>query len=288
MDKKASLKSGADIWRRSRFHLSKLANFYGYVPAGFEWKDSEVAKYDLSAEVYDNARTVATDTDGKTVNQQRHHLTQTELIDMLQYGMILDAKSASLMLAFCSIAFQTLARSRQFCKLRKVHVSLYLENYELPVNPMFGPVQMLQLGDRGNHKVDKLSDMSHWVMRTFKPSLKCPWFGMASMTALDARERQGSQYDELYDISTGKLLHFALVICTLFLICYLPCCAMLTFCVDLQCPLRSWSAKMKLNHAQGEMEDGASFVRPATVVTSFGRTTRTGAWLFGKPRLSSS
>ena len=105
MDKKACLKSGADIWRRSRFHLSKLANFYEYVPPGCEWKDSEVAKYDLSARVYDNATMVTADTDGKTVNQQRHHLTQTELTYMLQYGMMLDAKSASLMLAFCSIAF---------------------------------------------------------------------------------------------------------------------------------------------------------------------------------------
>ena len=128
-----------------------------------------------------------------------------------------------------------------------MHVSLYPENYELPVNPLFGPVQMLQLGDRGNHKVDKLSDMSHWVMRTCKPSLKCPWFGMALMTALDARDRQGSRYDELYDNSASKLLHFALATRTLFLICYQPCCAMLTSFIDLQCPLRSWSAKVKLN-----------------------------------------
>ena len=55
-DKKASLKSGADIWRRSRFCLAKLANFHGYVLAGFELKDNKVAKYDLSTKVFDNAR----------------------------------------------------------------------------------------------------------------------------------------------------------------------------------------------------------------------------------------
>ncbi len=92
------------------------------------------------------------------------------------------------------------------CKLKKVHVSLYPERFELPVNPLFGPVQMLQLGDRGNHKVDKLGDMAHWIMRTFMPSLQCPVFGLAVKVALDAKERKGEQYEELYRNSTGVLL----------------------------------------------------------------------------------
>ena len=164
----------------------------------FSWEDSEVTKYDLPLQVYDIAREVAADTDGKSVNQQRHSLTQSELIAMLEYAMTLTAQLCSLLLAFCGVMFQTIARSRQLCKLNKVHVSLYPQEYELPVNPLFGPVQMLQLGDRGNHKVDKLGDMAHWVMRTFKPDLKCPWFGLAFEAALNAKERNGEQYEEVY------------------------------------------------------------------------------------------
>lgn len=63
------------------------------------------------------------------------------------------------------------------CQLKKVHVSLYPDQFEIAVNPLSGLVQMLQLGDRGNHKVDKLGDMAHWIMRTFKPSLQCSVFG---------------------------------------------------------------------------------------------------------------
>ena len=192
------LKNVATIWRNRRNYIAKLANFHGYVPAMFSWDDSEVTKYDLPLQVYDTAREVAADTDGKSVNQQRHRLTQPELTAMMEYAMTLKAQSCSLLLAFCGVMFQTIARSRQLCKLKKVHVSL--QACELP---LFGPVQMLQLGDRGNHKVDKLGDMAHWVMRTFKPDLKCPWFGLALKTALNARERKGEQYEELYNASTG-------------------------------------------------------------------------------------
>ncbi|KAL3131743.1 hypothetical protein ABBQ38_007462 [Trebouxia sp. C0009 RCD-2024] len=139
------LKSVATIWRNRRNYIAKLANFHGYVPSMFGWEDSEVTKYDLPLQVYDTAREVAADTDGKSVNQQRHSLTQSELTAMLEYAMTLKAQSCSLMLAFCSVMFQTIARSRQLCKLNKVHVSLYPQEYELPVNPLFGPVQMLQL-----------------------------------------------------------------------------------------------------------------------------------------------
>lgn len=46
---------------------------------------------------------------------------------------------------------------------------------ELPVLPAFGLVMMVQLGDRGHHKVvDKGTDMTHFVMCTLHPSLECP------------------------------------------------------------------------------------------------------------------
>lgn len=200
------LKSVATIWRNRRNYLAKLANFHGYVPAMFKWEDSEVAKWDVSLQVCDTAREVAADTDGRSVNQQRHSLTQAELTGILEYAMTLRARACSLLLAFCSLMSQTLARSRQLCMMKRIHVSLYPDKFELPVNPLFGPVQMLQLGDRGNHKVDKLGDMSYWVMRTFQPSLKCPWFGLALRAALDARERRGEQYKELCSNSLGMLL----------------------------------------------------------------------------------
>ena len=195
------LKSVAIIWRNRRNYIAKLANFHGYVPVMFSWADSEVTKYDLPLQVYDTAREVAADTDGRSVNQQRHSLTQTELTGILEHAMRLRARPCSLLLAFCSIMSQSLARSGQLCSLKKVHVSL--REKELPVSPHFGPVQVFQLGDRGNHKVDKLNDMSHWVMRSFKPSLKCPVFGLALKAALDAKERKGAQYEELYNESTG-------------------------------------------------------------------------------------
>ncbi len=166
-------KSIAATWRNRRNYIAKLAGFHGYAPALFSWEDSEVTKYDLPLQVYDTAREVAADTDGRSVNQQRHSLTQTELTDMLKYAMTLRAHPCSLLLAFCGIMSQSVARSGQLCKLNKVHVSLCSQ---LPVDPLYGPIQMLQLGDRGNHKVYKLEDMAHWVMRSFKPSLNCPWF----------------------------------------------------------------------------------------------------------------
>jgi len=202
------LKSIVTIWRNRRNYIAKLANFHGYVPAMFKWEDSEVAKYDVALQVYDTAREIAADTDGKSVNQLRHSLTQSELSAVFKHAMTFRARPCSLLLAFCSVMSQTIARSNQLCMLKKVHVSLYPEQFELPVNPLFGPVQMLQLGDRGNHKVDKLGDMhmAHWIRRTFKPSLQCPVFGLALKVALDARERKGEQYEELYSNCTGALL----------------------------------------------------------------------------------
>ena len=176
----------------------------------FKWADSEVAQYDVALQVYDIAREIAADTDGKSLNQQRHNLTRSELSVVFKHVMTLRARPCSLLLAFCGIMSQTIARSNQLCKLRKVHV-IYPEQFELPVNPLFGPVQMLQLGDRGNHKVDKIGDMAHWIMRTFKPSLQCPVFGLALKVGLHARERNGQQYAELISNSTGVSLSLQLV-----------------------------------------------------------------------------
>ena len=68
---------------------------------------------------------------------------------------------------------------------------------------MGAEVRMLHLGDRGHHKVKKTADMAHWVMRTLKPSLACPWFGLALKTALDVKQRQGAQYEGLLSQCTG-------------------------------------------------------------------------------------
>ena len=204
------LKSIGTIWRNRRNYIAKLANFHGYVHVMFKWADSEVAQYDVALQVYDTAREIAADTDGKSLNQQRPNLTRSELSVVFKHVMTLRARPCSLLLAFCGIMSQTIARSNQLCKLRKVHV-IYPEQFELPVNPLFGPVQMLQLGDRGNHKVDKIGDMAHWIMRTFKPSLQCPVFGLALKVGLHARERNGQQYAELISNSTGVSLSLQLV-----------------------------------------------------------------------------
>ena len=77
----------------------------------------------------------------------------------------------------------------------------------LPVLPPFGPVMMLQLGDRGHHKVaDKGTDMTHFVMRTLHPSLVCPWFALALNAALQATVQGRSRYDEICNGVTGQLV----------------------------------------------------------------------------------
>lgn len=73
------LKSIGTIRRNRRSYIAKLANFHRYVPAMFKWEDSEVAKYDVALQVYDTTMKIAYDTDAKSVNQQRHSLTQSEL-----------------------------------------------------------------------------------------------------------------------------------------------------------------------------------------------------------------
>ncbi|DBB05688.1 TPA: hypothetical protein ACH3X1_012299 [Trebouxia sp. C0004] len=95
---------------------------------------------------------------------------------------------------------QSLARSGQICKMNRVHINF--SDAELSVTPLFGPVRLLHLGDQGHHKVNKEADMAQWVMRTMKPSLACPWFGLALKTALDSRQQGGAQYEELLSRST--------------------------------------------------------------------------------------
>ena len=185
-------------------------------------------------------------------------------MDILKYAMTLRARPCSLLLAFCSLMSQTIARSRQLCMMKKIHVSLP-DQFELPVNPLFGPVQMLQLGDRGNHKVDKLGDMSHWVMRTFKPSLKCPWFGLALKAALDAKERNGEQYNELRSNSTGmlpcKTCMRCFVLPTAHVCNDLTATATATLCA-LDCSDSAPSVRPKRSQRKGadQMEDGAAVV----------------------------
>jgi hypothetical protein len=198
--KKASCRTVVEIWHRARKHIANLAAYHGYLPS-FHWSQSEVAKYELSQLVHDHSIAQAADTDGRTVRQERHSLSPEQLQLLYIYAMSLSAAECALLLAFCGIMGQSLARSGQICKMNRVHISYSEAN--LPVTPLFGPVRMLHLGDRGHHKVNKTADMAHWVMRTMKPSLACPWFGLALKTALDAKQRQGAQYEELLSQRTG-------------------------------------------------------------------------------------
>ncbi len=198
--KKASCRRIVEIWHRARKHIGNLAAYHGYLPS-FHWSQSEVAKYELSQLVHDHSIAQAADTDGRTVRQERHSLSPEQLQLLYIYAMNLSAAECALLLAFCGVIGQSLARSGQICKMNKVHISYSEAN--LPVTPLFGPVRMLHLGDRGHHKVNKIADMAHWVMRTMRPSLACPWFGLALKTALDAKQRQGAQYEELLSQRTG-------------------------------------------------------------------------------------
>ena len=199
--RKARCSTIVEIWHRARKHIAVLANFHGYMPT-FEWKESEVAKYELSQLVHDQSHAQAADTDGRTVRQDRHSLSPDQLQQLYSYAMSRSAAECALLLAFCGIMGQSLARSGQICKMNRVHINF--SEVELQVTPLFGPVRLLHLGDRGHHKVNKEADMAHWVMRTMKPSLACPWFGLALKTALDARQQQGAQYQELLHRLTGR------------------------------------------------------------------------------------
>ncbi|DBB03022.1 TPA: hypothetical protein ACH3X1_013441 [Trebouxia sp. C0004] len=192
-----------DIWHRARKHIATLAACHGYLPS-FHWSQSEVAKYELSHLVHDHSKAQAADTDGRTVRQERHSLSPEQLQLLYIYAMSLSAAECALLLAFCGVMGQSLARSGQICKMNRVHISYSEAN--LPVTPLFGPVRMLHPGDRGHHNVNKTADMAHWGMRTMKPSLACPWFGLALKTALDAKQRQGAQYEELLSQRTGQVV----------------------------------------------------------------------------------
>ena len=115
----------------------------------------------------------------------------------------MDAASAAQLLAYVAINFQTLARSGQICQLNRRHLTIDTDA-ELPRLPFFGPVKLLQLGDRGHHKVaDKGADMVHWVMRTLHPILACPWFGLALNAALQAKVQGRDRYQDIENKKKG-------------------------------------------------------------------------------------
>ena len=120
--KKASCKTIVDIWHRARKHIATLAAFHGYLPS-FDGRDSEVAKYELSQLVHDHSIAQAADTDGRTVRQERHSLSSEQLQLLYIYAMSLSAAECALLLAFCGIIGQSLARSGQICKMNRVHIS---------------------------------------------------------------------------------------------------------------------------------------------------------------------
>lgn len=76
--RKAGLSTIVEIWHRAGKHIANLAAFHGYMP-NFEWKDSKVAKYELSQLVHDESHAQAADTNGRTVRQDRHSLSAEQL-----------------------------------------------------------------------------------------------------------------------------------------------------------------------------------------------------------------
>ena len=185
--------------RTTRSHAATLARFHGYISDNFKWEDSSYAR-NVMSEVAERKLMLATDTDGKTVNQQNAILGPDQLDRLYKWALTQSADTCALLLAFCSIVSQTLARSEQLCKMNSVHMSIYPEAapYKLP---LAGPAKFLHLGDRGHHKVNKSDDMAHWVMRTLEPSLACPWFGLA-LKAVGEGEGEG-RYIDIQQETTG-------------------------------------------------------------------------------------
>lgn len=190
--------------RTTRNHAAVLAKFHGYIPNTFKWGDSQYA-CNLMYEVAERAHALANDTDGKTVNQQNATLSRDQLHAIYKWAMTQPAATCAMLLAFCGVVSQTLARSEQLCEMNTVHMSIYPEAAPDKL-PLFGPIKMLHLGDRGHHKVNKSSDMAHWVMRTLEPSLACPWFGLALKAVLDAGQQGEGRYRDIQQEITGICL----------------------------------------------------------------------------------
>ena len=192
-----------ESWTRARKHIETLAHFHGYVPDGFTWQDSRAVQIELKLKVADGARAMALDTDGLTVRPHKHTLRPDQLREFCGLVCEMDAASAAQLLAYMAINSQTLARSGQICQLNRCHLTID-PDAELPRLPSFGPVKLLQLGDRGHHKVaDKGVDMVHWVMRTLHPNLACPWFGLALNAALQAKVQGRDRYQDIKDKKKG-------------------------------------------------------------------------------------
>ena len=164
------------IWARARNHIASLALFHGYLPDTFRWQDSLLARSDMQYQVADKhaVTVVNTDTDGRIVKVHKSILTQPQLALVHKFAYNMEAASLAVLAAFIGITNQTLARPGQICSLNRCHLTMN-PDAELPVLPAFGPVMMLQLGDRGRHKVaDEGTDMTHFVMRTLHLPLYAP------------------------------------------------------------------------------------------------------------------
>ena len=136
-------------WTRARSVIAALARFHGYVPDGFRWQDNEAARSELKLKVADEAAQMALDTDGPTVRPHKHTLRPDQLEKFLSLVCEMDAASAAQLLAYVAVNFQTLARAGQICQLNRCHLTID-PDAELPCPPSFGPVKLLQLGDRGS------------------------------------------------------------------------------------------------------------------------------------------
>ena len=190
-------------WTRARKHIETLAHFHGYMPDGFTWQNSRAVRIELKLKVADDAAAMALDTDGPTVRPHKHTLQPDQLQEFYGFVCEMDAASAAQLLAYMVINFQTLARSGQICQLNRCHLTID-PDAELPRLPSFGPVKLLQLGDRGHHKVaDKGVDMVRWVMRTLHPNLTCPWFGLALNAALQAKVQGRDRYQDIKNKKKG-------------------------------------------------------------------------------------
>lgn len=93
-----------------------------------------------------DAAKMALDTEGPTVRPHKHTLQPDQLERF--YGEM-DAASTAQLLAYAAVNFQTLARAGQICQLNRRHLTID-PDAELPRLPSFGPVKLLQLGERAS------------------------------------------------------------------------------------------------------------------------------------------
>ena len=175
-------------WATMRELLVKLAVYHGYVESDLTWNMIPELKHDIADEAKAKAILANRDTDHRTLDQNDTHLNTDELGKFTRAltGFRSGSESAS-MLLYLGFTLQTLCRPHQLFSLKRFQVRLYSPEGMYQV-PDAGPLQLIQLGDRGHHKVNNSGATTHWIVGHMQPSMLDPVTALALKVMHDAQQ----------------------------------------------------------------------------------------------------